>query len=101
MMTYLTLNLVFIAVVLITMFVLRIPLAYKWYYALVPILLLTLVFDPIIIALDIVAYDPELLLGMKLFGAPIEDFMYALLASIIVPSTWHYLAEKEESHGNN
>lgn len=97
-MTYLLLNIGFIAAVLLVMRVFRVQLAPKWYLVLAPLLLLTFVFDPIIIALDIVAYDPALILGVRAFGAPIEDFMYALLACIIVPATWHHL-EKRQLHG--
>jgi len=81
--------------------ILGIRIAPKWYLALIPLLLLTLAFDPIIIALGIVDYDRRLILGLRLFGAPIEDFMYAVLACIVVPSAWYYLEKKEKPHANN
>lgn len=61
---------------------------------LVILVALTAVFDPLIIALDIVAYDNSKLLGLFWFGAPVEDFFYALYAAIIVPFIWERLEEK-------
>ena len=48
----------------------------------------TAVFDSLIIAAGIVDYDTTKILGMYIGTAPIEDFMYALLASAIVPALW-------------
>jgi len=93
-MTYLVLNLMF----LLTL-VMFIPRTFKkppraWWIALGAVLLLTLAFDPIIIMLEIVAYDPDKILGVMLFGAPVEDFFYALYAACIVPLVWNRLGEK-------
>ena len=48
----------------------------------------TAVFDSLIIAAGIVDYDTTKLLGIYIGTAPIEDFMYALLAAAIVPALW-------------
>ena len=48
----------------------------------------TAVFDPLIIAAGIVDYDTTKILGVYIGTAPIEDFMYALLAAAIVPALW-------------
>ena len=48
----------------------------------------TAVFDSLIIAAGIVDYDTTKLLGIYIGTAPIEDFMYALLAAVIVPALW-------------
>jgi lycopene cyclase domain-containing protein len=48
----------------------------------------TAVFDSLIIAAGIVDYDTTKILGMYIGTAPIEDFMYALLAAAIVPALW-------------
>lgn len=50
---------------------------------------LTLIFDNVIIALDIVAYDPEKVSGIYLGLAPIEDFAYTVVAVLAVSSIWH------------
>jgi lycopene cyclase domain-containing protein len=93
-MTYLLLNLVFIGLLA------RVALKYRhkpskvWWLTLAAVVALTAVFDPIIIALDIVDYTPQMTLGIKWFGAPIEDFFYAILAVGLVPLVWHILEKR-------
>ncbi|MEO6110016.1 MAG: lycopene cyclase domain-containing protein [Candidatus Saccharimonadales bacterium] len=87
-MTYLILNILFLATLIFF-----IPNTFKkptkqWWILLAAVLLLTAVFDPIIIALHIVAYDPTNILGIYWFGAPIEDFFYALYAVLLIPLAW-------------
>ena len=48
----------------------------------------TAVFDSLIIAAGIVDYDTTKILGINIGTAPVEDFMYALLAAAIVPALW-------------
>lgn len=60
----------------------------------VALLALTVVFDNAIVGLGIVGYDPQKILGLRIGSAPIEDFMYALLAAVLVPTVWHKLGEK-------
>lgn len=57
-------------------------------------LLLTLIFDNVIIATSIVDYDPDKLLGIRLGVAPIEDFAYTLVAIVLVPSLFNWLRAK-------
>ena len=47
---------------------------------------LTAIFDNVIIGTGIVAYDDDLLLGIKILYAPIEDFAYTAVAVVLVPS---------------
>jgi lycopene cyclase domain-containing protein len=94
MTTYLLLNLLFLLTIL--MFIprtLRRP-SKAWWITLGVVVGLTAIFDPIIIMLDIVAYDPTKLLGIYWFGAPIEDFFYAIYAVVIVPLVWQRLGER-------
>lgn len=51
---------------------------------------LTAIFDPLIIYAGIVGYNRNLTLGLNLFGSPIEDFAYALVAAMLVPLLWRY-----------
>jgi lycopene cyclase domain-containing protein len=51
---------------------------------------LTAVFDNVIIGTGIVAYDDELLLGVKILYAPIEDFAYTAVALVLVPSLFNF-----------
>lgn len=57
-------------------------------------LLLTLVFDNLIIATGIVDYDPEKISGIRLGVAPIEDFAYTIVALILVPSLFNFLRSR-------
>lgn len=91
-MTYLLLNLVFIAIALLLLRIKpRFP-SRPWWYTLLVLLILTAVFDSIIVGLDIVSYDTSKTLGILLGNAPVEDFFYAVLACIIVPALWTGLA---------
>ena len=58
-------------------------------FAAVLMFTLTAVFDNVIIGTGIVAYDDELLLGVKILYAPIEDFAYTAVALVLVPSLFN------------
>lgn len=55
---------------------------------------LTAVFDNIIVGVGLVAYDDDLILGIRVPIAPIEDFSYTLAVVMLVPTIWHWLAPK-------
>lgn len=95
-MTYLILNILFFItlVLFIPKKLAKPPVA--WWITLAGLLLLTAIFDPIIIYFHIVAYDPSKILGLHLFGAPIEDFFYALYAVCVVPLIWNRVGEQYE-----
>jgi lycopene cyclase domain-containing protein len=57
-------------------------------------LLMTLVFDNLIIASGIVDYDYDKTAGIRLFLAPIEDFAYTLVALVLVPSLFNWLRSR-------
>lgn len=97
-MTYLTLNIIFITLVLISLKLVKIPTARKWHLALIPLLVITAIFDPLMIHLGFFNYTDATILGWKFFGAPVEDFMYPLLAMILVPSVWEHLHNRRVSH---
>ncbi len=52
------------------------------------VLLLTVIFDNLIIASGIVAYHHEHLLGIKIGLAPIEDFAYSIAAWLLIMLFW-------------
>jgi lycopene cyclase domain-containing protein len=52
---------------------------------------LTLVFDNIIVGVGLVAYDDDLILGIRLPIAPLEDLAYTLAAVMLVPAVWTWL----------
>jgi len=55
---------------------------------------LTLVFDTLMIAADLYVFDPGKILGVYLWGAPLEDFAYALAAALGTPVLWTVLGDR-------
>ncbi|WP_295823221.1 lycopene cyclase domain-containing protein [uncultured Microbacterium sp.] len=53
---------------------------------------LTLVFDNLMIAVDLFSYPQEHLSGLKLGLAPIEDFAYPLCAAFLLPALFTLFA---------
>jgi len=58
---------------------------------------LTLVFDNVMIALDLFSYPDEHLSGVRLGLAPIEDFAYPLCAAFLVPAVFDLFASRKET----
>lgn len=95
--TYLIMNLIFlVCIVVLFLQYLRKPDA-VWWMTLAALLVLTAVFDSIIIWAGIVGYDPAKILGLYVGFAPIEDFFYAILAVIIVPALWRLFEPNEKT----
>ena len=89
-MTYLLMNLGFMLIAFVALNVLVRKTPWKTVlWTMLSMLLLTLIFDNVIIGLDIVAYDPEKVSGVFLGLAPIEDFAYTVVAVLAVSSIWH------------
>ena len=88
MFTYLVLNCIFILLICLILGIKYKQPSRAWWFSLACLFILTLVFDSLIIASGIVAYDPSKILGIKLILAPIEDFFYPLLAIIVIPYLW-------------
>ncbi|MEN9713830.1 MAG: hypothetical protein RLZZ164_494 [Actinomycetota bacterium] len=96
-MTYLQLNSFFLAPVMIWYFVVfgtsrlcrdRMPVLI--------LMLMTALFDNIIVATGIVAYDESKLSGIKIIFAPIEDFGYTLALVPLVVLLRHYLGKAKK-----
>lgn len=98
-MTYLQLNSFFVAPILI------------WYFAKfrtsrlcfdrVPVLVLmimTAIFDNIIVLTKIVSYDESKISGIKILAAPIEDFAYTLVLVplIVLIRSYSAISKKDE-----
>ena len=95
-MTYLLLNAIFIAV---SLFALLLVPKNRWpayLVAMVPMLVLTAIFDNLIIASGIVAYDANKISGLFIGLAPIEDFAYTIAAVLIVPSVWSAMTKRSK-----
>lgn len=52
------------------------------------VLVMTAVFDNIMIGVGLVGYDRSLISGAFIGIAPLEDFAYAVAAVILLPSLW-------------
>lgn len=94
-MTYLYLNLAFMVPVVIYKIIMRRYLPIREVGALTIVLLvITAIFDNFIVGSGIVDYDPELISGIRIGYAPIEDFFYTLAAIVIIPSLWNWLRSR-------
>src|SRR4051812_16333799 len=98
MITYLLLNLAFLALVALvaaaTLISRRAPRWRVVALAAIPLVVLTAVFDNVLVGVGIVAYDPHLISGLRLGAAPVEDFAYAIAAVVLLPCLWKLLAPR-------
>nr|WP_240934509.1 lycopene cyclase domain-containing protein [Cellulomonas sp. IC4_254] len=60
---------------------------------------LTMVFDTLMIAADLYVFDPDKILGVYLWGAPLEDFFYAVVAAVAMPVLWTVLERRSAGRG--
>jgi lycopene cyclase domain-containing protein len=97
-MTYWLLNAAFLAIVLVVaLAALLARRAPRWRIvglAAIPLVILTAVFDNVLVGVGIVAYDPGRISGVRLGVAPVEDFSYAIAAVVLLPSLWALLAPR-------
>jgi len=94
--TYLVLNLLFMACIIVLLVrSIRKPSA-TWLITLGGLLILTLIFDNLAIWAGIFTYSPEKILGIYLGFAPVEDFFYAVCAVIIIPLLWKWFERVEK-----
>jgi len=96
-MTYLALNVTFmlIAFVILNLVSRKSP----WRaisFTMLWMLLVTLVFDNVIIGLEIVGYDKSKISGILLGLAPIEDFAYTVVAVLAVSIIWTKLTKEKK-----
>lgn len=57
---------------------------------------LTTVFDTIMIDVGLYEFDPDKILGLYVWGAPVEDFAYAIAAAVGMPVLWTVLSRRRE-----
>jgi lycopene cyclase domain-containing protein len=98
-MTYWLLNLPFLAIVaVVALAAILVGRAPRWRavgVTAIVVLVLTAVFDNVLVGTGIVGYDPALISGVFAGVAPIEDFAYAIAAIVLLPSLWVLLARRE------
>lgn len=94
-MTYWMLNAIFLAVVAVLALVVarRVRWAAIGLTAAV-LLVMTAIFDNIMIAVGLVAYNEALISGAFIGVAPLEDFAYAIAAVVGLPSLWLLLGAR-------
>jgi lycopene cyclase domain-containing protein len=93
--TYLLLNLAFMVPIVIYKVIMRRYLPLTEVAILTAVLLvMTAIFDNFIVGTGIVDYDPDLISGVRIGYAPIEDFFYTLAAIVLIPSLWNWLRSR-------
>ena len=99
-MNYWTLNAIFLAVVALVSIgaAVRIRSTRPWVAIAITLgvlLVMTAVFDNVMIGVGLVGYEPSLISGAFIGIAPLEDFAYAVAAAILLPSLWMLLPARE------
>lgn len=61
----------------------------------VVLMILTAVFDNVMIGLGLVVYPEEMLSGLRIGRAPLEDFSYPLCAAFLVPAVYTLLERRK------
>jgi len=90
-MTYLLLTASVLAAAFVYLLLMRSYIASKPLVAASAVMLLiTAIFDNVIIATRIVAYDEAKISGIKIGVAPIEDFAYTVVALLVVPTLFNF-----------
>lgn len=97
MATYLILNTILLVITLLIVLLSSWRPNRTWLLGLVVLLVLTLVFDSLIIYFKIVGYDVDMIAGFYLGKAPIEDFFYAAVAALLVPVLWYSLKSDNDT----
>lgn len=94
-MTYWALNAIFLVVVAVVAILARGRLRWPAVGLTAAVLLvMTAVFDNIMISVGLVAYNESLISGAFIGVAPLEDFAYAIAAIVGLPSLWVLLERR-------
>lgn len=65
--------------------------------AAVVLLVLTAVFDNVMIAVGLFTYPPDHLSGLRIGLAPLEDFSYPLCAAFLVPAVYALVGRRDSA----
>ncbi|MDM8084469.1 lycopene cyclase domain-containing protein [Cellulomonas cellasea] len=65
------------------------------------LLMLTVIFDTLMIDVGLYAYEPSKILGVWVWGAPIEDFAYPVAAGIAMPVLWTVLGRRRRDRASD
>ncbi len=97
-MTYLLLDVVFVAVAAVAVLVARRARvapslrAIGWTVAVLAVM--TIVFDNLMIAAGLFEFADEHLVGLRFGRAPVEDLGYPLAVALLLPALWHLLGRR-------
>ena len=99
-MTYWSLNAIFLAgVVLVALASILSRKSPRWSavaITAVVLVVMTAIFDNVMIGIGLVGYNNTLISGAFVGIAPLEDFAYAIAAFILLPSLWTLLGRRHE-----
>lgn len=88
-MTYIILNCIFLAPVLVYALLWRRDIfTRKLLITAIALIVLTAIFDNLIILAGIVDYDRSKILGWYIYKAPVEDFFYTFAVILLIPLLW-------------
>ena len=59
------------------------------------LLVLTAIFDNVMIGIGLVGYNRALISGVFIGRAPLEDFAYTIAAAVLLPSLWTLLGRRQ------
>ena len=102
-MTYLGLDAVFVAVAVVVALVGTVPRRSagraltnrRWWLATAvtaaALMVLTAVFDTVMIRADLFRYDASALIGLRIGLTPVEDLAWPLVAAVLLPVLWELL----------
>jgi lycopene cyclase domain-containing protein len=100
-MTYWALNAIFLGLVAVIVIVgvvtRRTPHWPALALTLAGVLVMTAVFDNIMISVGLVAYNPAAISGVFIGVAPLEDFAYAIAAAVGLPALWALLKGRRDA----
>lgn len=92
------LNLLFLAIVAVVAFAAVLTKRSPSWRAIglsgIVLIIMTAIFDNVIIGVGLVDYDPARFAGIRLGLAPIEDFAYTIAAMFLLPSLWRLLERR-------
>ena len=64
------------------------------------LVVLTAVFDSVMIAADLFRYDAAALVGLTIGRTPVEDLLWPLAAALLMPALWTLLGPPEVDRGD-
>lgn len=72
----------------------------SWAATTVALLVLTAVFDNVMMAAGFFDYGTEQISGLRLGLMPVEDFLYPLAGALLLSGVWQLLSGRRETRGH-